>query len=141
MNRSFGGFIMKRNLGIFILLALLCPSLRVFAHHSFAAEYDDKKVLVLKGVVTKFEWTNPHVRFYVDVKDDKGNVTNWDLELMSPNTLTRAGWTKRALKVGDEVTVTAYTAKDGTNRANARGNVTLADGRQIFAGDPEAGAK
>ena len=128
---------MKSRLAALILTGLLCPVFQAFAHHSFAAEYDEKKVMVLKGVVTKFEWTNPHVRFYVDVVDEKGAVTNWDLELMSPNTLTRAGWSRSALKVGDHVTVTAYMAKDGSKRGNARGNVTLADGRQIFAGNPE----
>ena len=117
------------------LLALLLPAVPAFAHHSFSAEYDIKKVVTLKGVVTRFEWTNPHVRFYVDVKDDKGIVTTWDLELMSVNTLTRAGWNRHSLNVGDEVTVTAYLAVDGSKRANARGNVTLTDGRQIFAGD------
>jgi hypothetical protein len=74
------------------------------------------------------------VRFYVDVKDAKG-TTNWDLELQSVNTLTRNGWSRRALKVGDEVTVSAYLAKDGSNRANARGSVTLANGTKLFAGD------
>ena len=128
---------MKFRLGIFAVAGLLCPVLQAFAHHSFAAEYDEKKVIVLKGVVTKLEWMNPHVRFYVDVKDEKGVVTNWDLELMSVNTLTRVGWTKRSLNVGDQVTVTAYMAKDGSKRGNARGNVTLADGRKIFAGNPE----
>ena len=121
---------------------ILCPVGQVgqlYAHHSFAAEYDDKQVIELKGTVTRFDWLNPHVRFYVDVKDASGKVTNWDLELMSPNTLTRASWDRHALKVGDQVTVTAYKAKDGTNRANARGNVTLADGRKIFAGDAVGG--
>src|SRR5262245_21909111 len=110
---------MKLRLGLVLLVALVLPVAKGFAHHSFAAEYDEKKVIVLKGVVTKFEWTNPHVRFYVDVKDDQGNVTNWDLELMSPNTLTRAGWSRHALNVGDRVTVTAYLAKDGSHRGNA----------------------
>jgi hypothetical protein len=130
---------MKLRLCVLGILALLYPAVQAVAHHSFAAEYDEKKVITLKGVVTRFEWTNPHVRFYIDVKDDKGNVTNWDLELMSVNTLTRAGWDRHALKVGDVVTVTAYMAKDGSNRANARGNVTLADGRKIFAGDARNG--
>ena len=86
---------MRLKLGVLMVAGLLCSALQAFAHHSFAAEYDEKKMITLKGIVTKFEWTNPHVRFYVDVKDDNGNVTNWDLELMSPNTLTRAGWSKR----------------------------------------------
>jgi hypothetical protein len=110
-------------------------ALAAFAHHSFAAEYDEKKVMTIKGVVTKLEWTNPHVRFYVDAKDEKGNVINWDLELMSVNTLSRAGWDRHTLKVGDPVTVTFYLAKDGSNRGNARGSVQLADGRKVFAGD------
>jgi hypothetical protein len=130
---------LKLRFCILMIAGLLCPLVQAFAHHSFAAEYDEKKVITLKGVVTKFEWTNPHVRFYVDVKDDKGAVTNWDLELMSVNTLTRAGWDRHALKVGDEVVVQAYMAKDGSKRGNARGSVTLADGRKIFAGDARTG--
>ena len=115
--------------------AALCQAGQASAHHSFSAEYDVKNVLVLKGVITKVEWTNPHVRFYVDVKDDKGGVTSWDLELMSLNTLTRAGWNRYDLKVGEIVSVTAYLAIDGSKRGNARGNITLADGRQVMAGD------
>ena len=130
---------MKRRLGVLIIVGLLCPLVQAFAHHSFAAEYDGNKVMTIKGKVTKFEWTNPHVRFYVDVKDEKGVITNWDLELMSVNTLTRAGWDRHALKIGDEVTVQFYLAKDGSKRGNARGSVTLADGRKIFAGDAVGG--
>jgi hypothetical protein len=120
-------------------IAVSVPAVPLLAHHSFSAEYDVKQVIELKGVVTKLEWTNPHVRFYVDVKDEKGVVTNWDLELMSVNTLTRAGWDRHVLKVGDQVTVRAYRAIDGTNRGNARGNITLADGREVFAGQRERG--
>jgi hypothetical protein len=109
-------------------------ALPVLAHHAFSAEYDASKTIVLTGVVTEVDWLNPHVRFYVDVKDDKGKVTNWDLELQSPNTLARNGWTRHTLKAGDKVTVSAFLAKDGANRANARGSVTLADGHKIFAG-------
>lgn len=114
---------------------MLSVAATAFAHHSFSAEYDEKKVMTVVGVVTRLEWTNPHVRFYVDVKDEKGVVTNWDLELMSVNTLTRAGWDRHSLKAGDQVTVTFYLAKDGSKRGNARGSVQLADGRKIFAGD------
>lgn len=91
-------------------------------------------------MVTKLEWTNPHVRFYVDVKDEKGVVTNWELELQSPNTLIRnGGWSRHSLKAGDEVIVTAFPAKDGSHRANARGNVSLAGGRKLFAGEQQGG--
>jgi hypothetical protein len=126
---------------ILAIAALWFPVLQAFAHHSFSAEYDEKKVITLEGVVTKFEWMNPHVRFYVDVKSENGTVTNWDLELMSPNTLRRAGWDRNVLKVGDHVIVTAYMSKDGSKRGNARGNVTIADGRKIFAGDARNGEK
>ena len=127
---------MKLKLAIMIGVAAVLGQVgQVSAHHSFSAEYDINKTLVLKGIITRVEWTNPHVRFYVDVKDDKGVVTNWDLELMSLNTLTRAGWNKYDLKVGENVTVTAYLAVDGSKRGNARGNITLADGRQVMAGD------
>ena len=122
-----------------VVIAATMPAVPLLAHHSFSAEYDVKQVVELKGVVTKLEWTNPHVRFYVDVKDANGKVTNWDLELMSVNTLTRAGWDRHVLKVGDQVTVRAYRAIDGTNRGNARGNITLADGREVFAGQRERG--
>ena len=103
------------------------------AHHSFAAEYDANKPVTLKGTVSKVEWMNPHARFYVDVRDEKGNVTSWNLELASPNVLTRNGWTRKSLNVGDEVVVEGSAAKDGSKMANAR-VVKLADGRRVFAG-------
>src|SRR4029434_387881 len=131
---------MKRRRGVLIIVGLLCPLMQAFGHHSFAAEYDEKKVMTITGKATKFEWTNPHVRFYVDAKDEKCVVTNWDLELMSVNTLTRAGWDRHVLKVGDEVTVQFYLARDGSKRGNARGSVELADGRKIFAGDAVRGS-
>ena len=103
------------------------------AHHSFAAEYDANKPVTLKGTVSKVEWMNPHARFYVDVRDEKGVVTNWNFELASPNVLTRNGWTRKSLNVGDEVVVEGSLAKDGSKMANARA-VKLADGRRVFAG-------
>jgi len=111
--------------------ALLAPA-AALAHHSFAAEYDIKKPVTLKGTVTKVEWTNPHARFYLDVKDETGKVTNWNLELASPNVLTRQGWNRHSLKVGDVITVEGSQAKDGSEMANAR-TVILADGKKVFA--------
>ena len=129
-----GGVPMRVNVGLVAgLAALLLMARPVVAHHSFAAEYDANKPVTLKGTVSKVEWMNPHARFYVDVKDEKGTVTNWNLELASPNVLVRNGWTRNALKVGDEVTVEGSRAKDGSNMANAR-VVKLADGRRVFAG-------
>jgi hypothetical protein len=118
---------------LFIATTLAALSAPLFAHHSFAAQYDANKPITLKGVVTRFEWTNPHARIFIDVIDDKGNVTNWNLELGSPNILARAGWTRKALAVGDKVTVEGALAKDGSKMANAR-TVTLAGGKTVFAG-------
>ena len=114
-------------------LGLLVTSALVFAHHSFQAEYDGTKPVTLSGVLTKVEWTNPHARFYVDVKDQNGNVTNWNLELASPNALRRLGWTRDTLKVGEVVTVQGSLAKDGSKIANAKA-ISLADGRKLLAG-------
>jgi len=114
-------------------IGFVVASAPAIAHHSFAAEYDATKPITLKGAVTKIEWTNPHARFYMDVKDDKGTVTNWNLELASPNVLTRQGWTRKSLEVGDQITVEGSLAKDGSKMANAR-IVTLANGKRVFAG-------
>jgi len=124
---------MRYRIGVFAAVAALLATGPAMAHHSFAAEYDANKPVTLKGTVTKVEWTNPHARFYVDVKDERGEVTNWNLELASPNVLVRNGWTRKSLNVGDEVTVQGSAAKDGSKMANAR-VVTLADGKRVFAG-------
>jgi hypothetical protein len=125
---------MKSSLGLAAFVsAVLAWSPLASAHHSFAAEYDANKPVTLKGTVSKVEWTNPHARFYIDVKDDNGQVTNWNLELASPNVLVRNGWTRKSLNVGDEVTVEGSLAKDGSTMANAR-VVMLSDGRKVFAG-------
>jgi hypothetical protein len=108
------------------------------AHHSFAAQYDANKPVTLKGVVTRVEWTNPHARFYIDVKDESGKVVNWNLELASPNYLKRAGWSSTSLKQGDEVTVEGSLARSGANMANAR-LVTFPDGTRVFARSAQDG--
>ena len=116
-----------------IVAGLLAATVPVVAHHSFSAQYDVNKQVSLKGVVTRVEWTNPHARFYLDVRDAKGALTNWNLELASPNVLRRNGWTRASLNQGDEVTVDGTAARDGSKVANAR-LITLADGRQISGG-------
>jgi len=118
------------------LLVYLAP---VDAHHSFAAEYDAAKPIKLTGKVTKVEWTNPHARFYIDVVDASGKVTNWNLELGSPNVLKRAGWNRTDLKEGDTVTIEGAQAKDGSHMANAR-TVDL-NGRHLFAGSSQGDGK
>ena len=115
---------------------LTLAALPVLAHHSFAAEYESKEV-TLTGTITKVEWTNPHIYFYMDVKDANGNVVNYAVEGYPPNTLKRTGFTKSDLKIGDLVTVTAYLANDSTNRVAGR-EVTFPDGGKKFAG-PAAG--
>ena len=114
-------------------ISMLVAAPPALAHHAFVAQYDAGKSTTLQGIVTKVEWTNPHARFYVDVKDKSGNVTNWNLELASPNALRRLGWTRDILKAGDKVSVFVAPAKDGAKMANAR-TVTLADGRKMVAG-------
>ena len=109
-----------------------------FSHHAFSAEYDVKKPITLTGTVTKIEWTNPHARFYISVKDENGGTTEWNFELASPNGLMRRGWNRNSIKVGDTVTVMGYLAKDGAKMANTR-SVTMPDGRKIFAGSADDG--
>jgi hypothetical protein len=129
-----GVILMRFTIGFSILtLSLLFLTASASAHHSFAAQYDSGKLVQFDGTVTKFEWTNPHARFYVDVKDPQGSVSNWNFELGPPLNLRRLGWNQESLKIGEHVRVEGYLAKDGSKMANAK-TVTLADGRNVFAG-------
>ena len=129
---------MKRaTLGL-VIASLLMAAVPVMAHHSFAAEYDSTKPIELKGTVTKVEWANPHIYYYVDVKDKNGKVTNYAVEGGTPGQLYRQGWRKDSLKVGDEVTVSGFRAKDGSNHVNGR-RVTLPDGKRVFGGSADDG--
>ena len=130
---------LKTTSGVLVTaIGLLAAVLPLLAHHSFAAEYDSSKKVTLKGVVTKFEWTNPHSHIYLDVKGVDGKVANWNLELASPNMMQRNGWTRHSVQEGDEVTITASRAKDGTNTASVE-NIIKADGKRLtFMADPDA---
>jgi len=102
------------------------------AHHSFAAEFDASKPITLKGVVTRIDWMNPHVWFYINVKDDEGGTVRWGCEMGAPHQLQGRGWLRETMKIGDVVTVNGALARDGSKRANAR-TVTTADGKTLGA--------
>lgn len=119
-------------------LALLAGVSGVTAHHSFSAEFDASKTFKFTGPVTKVEWMNPHTFFYIDVKDEKtGKVTNWAMEMGSPNGLMRNGWTRNTMKIGDVVTVEGSMAKDGSPTGNARTVVLAKTGQRLFAGSSQ----
>lgn len=108
------------------------------AHHSFAAEFDGTKPVVLKGTVTKVEWRNPHIWVYLDVRDADGKITAWQCEGGAPNALTRQGWSRRDIPEGSQLTIEGYRAKNGTNTCNAS-TWKLPSGRTVFAGSSGTG--
>jgi len=127
---------MTRNLlAVLFLMTIAAPA---FAHHSEAAEYDSTRPVKITGTITKVEWQNPHVWFYVDVKDENGNVTTWGFSGAPPGALMRRGITKEVLKLGAVVNVEGSRARDGSNNASGR-SVTFADGRNVFTATGEGG--
>jgi len=118
------------------MLILLAPA-AVLAHHAYTAEFDTTKPVKLTGVLTRLEWSNPHIWIYLDVKDDQGQVTNWGFSASPPGMLTRRGITKNSLKTGEVFTISGHRAKDGSN--NASGNIVkFADGRDARIGQDQA---
>ena len=111
---------------------------RALAHHSFTAEFDATKPIVLTGTVTKVEWTNPHTWFFIDVKNTDGSVTNWGFEMPGPAQLLRQGLKRDSMKIGDVVTVDARRSRDGSNNANAQTVTMASTGQRLFGGTAPA---
>ena len=124
---------MRTKLAVPALVGSLCLAVSAAAHHSFVVEYDVNRPLKLKGVVTKVEWTNPHVVLSVEVVDPSGVTTTWSFEMASPNVLQRNGWTRRTLSAGDRVALEGYGGLAIATRAVAS-SITMADGRSLLAG-------
>ena len=124
---------MKQKLAILFASLGFVATLPIAAHHSFAAEFDGKRPYRITGTLTKIQWTNPHSYFYLDVKDEKGNVVNWGCEGGGPGALSRRGFKKGDIKLGDVLIVDGYLAKDGSHLMDAR-RITLPDGRAVYGG-------
>ena len=130
---------MRKSVVLLIAVAVLAVSAQSWAHHAFSAEFDANKPLKLRGNVTKMDWINPHAWLHIDVKRTDGKVVSWMIELGPPNALLKRGWTKTSVPIGIEVIVDGYQSKDGALRANGR-DVTLPDGKKMFAGSQGTGA-
>jgi hypothetical protein len=128
---------MRTFIGLLALVGIMQSGAPTAAHHSFAAEFDGEKPVILKGTVTKVEWRNPHIWVYLDHRNPDGTVTAWECEGGAPNALTRQGWSRNTLKEGQEITINGYRARNGTNTCNAS-QWKLPDGRLVFAGSAAA---
>jgi len=130
---------MKKGVVAFFALAIgvIVSAAPVLAHHSFSAEFDGTKAVTMKGYVTKVEWTNPHVWFYIDVKQPNGTVENWGFEMGPPHGLQGRGWTRTTMTLGEEVIVDGTLAKNGSRRGNARNVTIAATGKKMGAASSE----
>ena len=122
-----------------LVLGLAAGTMPLAAHHAFAAEFDAKKPIKIRGTVSKMEWINPHAWIHVDVTKPDGTVEEWMIEAGTPNTLLRRGFTRDSLKAGTEVIVDGYQSKDGSLRANGR-DITLPNGQTLFLGNADSDA-
>ena len=120
-----------------LVSGVLLAAAPVLAHHSFAAEFDAAKPITMRGYVTKIEWTNPHVWFYLNVKDEKGTISNWGFEMGPPHGLQTRGWTRTTMKIGEEIIVNGTLAKNGSKRVNARDVTIAATGSKLGAASSE----
>jgi len=130
---------MRLSVSLAVLAALVAGTLRVSAHHAFAAEFDSTKPIKLKGTIVKMEWINPHTWLHIDVKQPNGKTERWMIEGGPPNALYRRGFNKDSLPVGSEILVEGFQAKDGSHRGNGR-ELTFSDGRRLFVGSSGTGA-
>jgi hypothetical protein len=125
-------------LALILVSGLLLSAVPAGAHHAFATEFDANKPVSIKGIVTKIDWSNPHVWFYLNVKKDDGTIENWGFEMGGPNSLRNSGWTRETMKIGDEVVVEGSLARNGSRNVNAK-NVTMAStGKKLGAASSQA---
>jgi hypothetical protein len=130
---------MRRRILLAAIATLILVPVSLWAHHAFAAEFDATKPVKLRGVVTKMEWINPHAWIHIDVKSADGKIVKWDIEAAAPNSMLRRGFNQDSLKVGTEILVDGFQAKDGANRANGS-SITYPDGKKLFIGSSGTGA-
>ena len=122
---------------IAVAIWMLSTPAHTDGHHSASAEFDLDKRVKVTGALTKLDWQNPHIIFYMDVAGEGGKVANWSWELPSPNQLLRAGWTRTSMKIGDKIAVEGLPARDGSNHGMAQTVILVSSGKQLFAGQAE----
>jgi hypothetical protein len=130
---------MPRRILLIALAALLLAPASLWAHHAFAAEFDATKPVKLRGTVTKMQWINPHAWIHIEVKSTDGKIVKWEIEAAAPNAMLRRGFNQDSLKIGTEILVDGFQAKDGANRANGS-SITYPDGKKLFIGSSGTGA-